>query len=87
MTVFVLVHQLGGPPPAGDEVAEGAAQDDAEPQVDVVGHEDQHQTVTHQDLHAVQQRLQQVGRRQQASPAQGWSQGGVCRESVHLHVH
>ena len=57
--MFVLVRDLRSAP-AGDEVAEGGSQNEAEAQVDVVGHEDQHQAVAPGDLNSVHQRLQQV---------------------------
>ena len=65
MAVFVLVGD--GAPPPREEVAKAGAHDDAETQVDVVGHEHQHQAVAEEDLHPMQHRLQAVEARAQSS--------------------
>ena len=59
MTVFVGVDHRR-PLPAEQEVPKSGAESDGQTQIEVVGHEDQHQEVGKNELYDVQQRLDQV---------------------------
>ena len=83
MAVFVLVSDVRSAP-AGDEVADGGAQHQAQTQVGVVGHEHQHQAVAPEDLNAVHHRLQRV-RPGKHPPAVNKQRGDINTRSLSTH--